>query len=218
MSVIHLPDAARFSVAEAKLLLSDAFPREDVMDVYINADGVYHCERQTNGNPKAFYLEHDFAETCEQLGIKPRFRLRPLLTGYRGPQDDELYVITRDELAALAEFFGIAASTRDPVPALEQAPQAAEVTPPAPAKDGPKTWKSLAWLYMVAKLKAGNFATAKALDGNLLATTNEVDSPFERGQGPENRGSLVLRATGKKLDLKTIQNNWQALREAATLT
>jgi hypothetical protein len=133
MSVIHLPDAARVSVAEAKRLLSDAFPREDVVDVYIDAGGEYHCERNANANPQAFYLEHDFADTCEQLGIKPRFKWRPLLTGYRGPQDDELYVITRDELAALAEFFGIAAAIPDPAPALEQAPQAADVTQAAPA-------------------------------------------------------------------------------------
>jgi hypothetical protein len=133
MSAIHLPDAARVSVAEAKRLLSDAFPREDVMDVYANEAGEYHLEFKANANPQAFYLEHDFAGTCEQLGIKPRFRLRPLLTGYQGPQHDELYVITRDELAALAEFFGIAAAIPDPAPALEKAPQTDEVTQAAPA-------------------------------------------------------------------------------------
>ncbi|WP_396179951.1 hypothetical protein, partial [Flavobacterium sp.] len=84
MNVVRLPNAARVSVAEAKRLLSNAFPREDVMDVYVDADGEYHFKFKADANPQAFYLEHDFADTCKQLGIKPRFRLRPLITSYRG--------------------------------------------------------------------------------------------------------------------------------------
>ena len=79
---------------------------------------------------------------------------------------------------------------------------------------GKDNWRKLAKDYMVQKLRAGRYSTAKELDAALRACVNEPDTPFEAGTG-DNRGHLVLRKTGKKLDLKTIQNNWQELRNSA---
>jgi hypothetical protein len=111
----------------------------------------------------------------------------------------------------------------------------AQVTPAAPANAGPVVvskgdevstaiarrrappWRELAWPYIVAKLGAGKYSTAKELDRALIACAAEPESPFDVGTGPTNKGLLVLRKTGKKLELKTIQNNWGKLRGDAEL-
>jgi hypothetical protein len=78
------------------------------------------------------------------------------------------------------------------------------------------TWRMLAWPYMVKKLAAEGYPTAKALDSALHESTGDEDSPFRAGTGA-NRGVLVLRMTGRTLAQKTIQNNWRALRREANL-
>jgi len=79
---------------------------------------------------------------------------------------------------------------------------------------GRRSWREVAWPYMVAKLCDGQYATAKELDAALRAGAGVPESPFDKGEG-QNRGSLFVREIGRPLMLKTIQNNWQKLREAA---
>jgi len=79
---------------------------------------------------------------------------------------------------------------------------------------GRRGWREVAWPYMVAKLCDGQYATAKELDAALRAGAGVPESPFDKGEG-QNRGSLFVREIGRPLMLKTIQNNWQKLREAA---
>ncbi|MBT9492294.1 MAG: hypothetical protein IV107_08060 [Paucibacter sp.] len=94
----------------------------------------------------------------------------------------------------------------------------ADVTPAAPAKDGAaRGWQEIAQPYMIEKLKADRFSTAKEFDRALIACAGEPESPFDVGTGTVNRGLLVLRETGKKLELKTIQNHWGRLRGLAGL-
>jgi len=107
------------------------------------------------------------------------------------------------------------------------APPAAQAAPPAPSaaaniEPAPKVppterrrnWWDVAGPYMVATLRAGQYATAKELDAALTAGAGQPDSPFDKGEG-QNRGSLFVREIGKPLSLKTIRNNWQKLRGAA---
>jgi hypothetical protein len=79
-----------------------------------------------------------------------------------------------------------------------------------------KTWKVLAWPYMVQKTKEGRYATGKELYEALHECAGDDDSPFQVGPG-DNRGKLVLRATSKTLALKTTQTAWPWLRLEAGL-
>ena len=92
------------------------------------------------------------------------------------------------------------------------------VSQAAPANKQARTWRAIAQPYMVEKLKAGKFSNVKDFNRALIdACASDEDSPFEVGTGATNRGLLVLRKTGKKLELQTIRNAWPKLRAAAGL-
>jgi hypothetical protein len=79
---------------------------------------------------------------------------------------------------------------------------------------GPTTWWSIASAYMVEKLKAGQYTTAKSLYHALEAEAGSDTSPFAKGVGA-NRGSLFVKEINQTLSLKTVQNNWPQLKDAA---
>lgn len=96
-------------------------------------------------------------------------------------------------------------------PEAKQAePQAAPVTN---TQAKPRTWWDVSSAYIVQVIQAGQYATAKELYRALEAKAGP-NGPFDKGTGA-NRGSLFVREIAQPLSLKTVQNNWPALREQA---
>lgn len=77
-----------------------------------------------------------------------------------------------------------------------------------------KTWRNVAWAYVVERLRTGQFSTAIELNHALHTEAGAKESPFEKGEG-HHRGSLWVRDIGKPLSSKTIQNAWGELCSAA---
>lgn len=76
-----------------------------------------------------------------------------------------------------------------------------------------RNWWGVSSAYIVSVMQTHQFATAKDLFNTLHQLAGD-DSPFERGEGL-NRGSLFVKALAKKLELKTVQNKWKEIKEAA---
>lgn len=96
-------------------------------------------------------------------------------------------------------------------PEAQQAePQAAPVMN---TKAKPRTWWDVSSAYIVEVVQAGQYATAKELYRALEAKAGP-NAPFDKGTGAS-RGSLFVREIAQPLSLKTVQNNWLALRELA---
>ena len=93
---------------------------------------------------------------------------------------------------------------------LAAEPQAAPVVN---TKAKPRTWWEISSAYIVEVMQAGQYATAKELYRALEAKAGP-NGPFDRGEGA-NRGSLFVREIAQPLSVKTVQNNWPALRELA---
>lgn len=97
------------------------------------------------------------------------------------------------------------------------APEAKQAEPQAaPVMDArakPRTWWDVSSAYIVEVMQAGQYATAKELYRALEAKAGP-NAPFDKGTGAS-RGSLFVREIAQPLSLKTVQNNWPALRELA---
>lgn len=89
-------------------------------------------------------------------------------------------------------------------------PQAVQVMD---ARAKPRTWWDVSSAYIVEVMQAGQYATAKELYRALEAKAGS-NAPFDKGTGAS-RGSLFVREIAQPLSLKTVQNNWPALRELA---
>ena len=76
-----------------------------------------------------------------------------------------------------------------------------------------RSWWDVAGPYVVKVMQDGQYATAKELYKQLLETAGS-NSPFDRGTGP-NRGDLFVREIAVTLALKTVQNSWSDLLNAA---
>ncbi len=112
----------------------------------------------------------------------------------------------------------LAASRQDGLEAgVGKAPgtDATEDAVPKPSAASRKSWRVVAKPYVVEKLRAGRFATAVVLFHMLYEEAGSAGSPFEKGEG-QHRGSLWIREISAPLALKTIQNSWGELREAAS--
>jgi hypothetical protein len=94
--------------------------------------------------------------------------------------------------------------------ATQAEPQAAPVVN---TKAKPRTWWEISSAYIVEVMQAGQYATAKELYRALEAKAGP-NAPFDKGTGAS-RGSLFVREIAQPLSLKTVQNNWPALRELA---
>ena len=92
----------------------------------------------------------------------------------------------------------------------------ATIPSPAPvlqAKAKRHSWWDVASPHMIKIMRAGQYATAKELY-NALEAKAGLDSPFDKGTG-NNRFNLFVRELATSLSLKTVQNNWQKLLNAA---
>jgi len=76
-----------------------------------------------------------------------------------------------------------------------------------------KTWRDVAWGYVVKVFTTGKYTTAKDLYRALEQKIGTPESPFEMGIG-SNRHSLFLRDISKSVSLKTIQNCWAEIKSA----
>jgi len=160
------------------------------------------------------------AATVEMLHLNPAdFYAPPVgyaLVRLKRAAGSKLGVFVKAErLPALADMLG------NPYPPeLERettAPATAKIAPTeAPEKKRERllNWWDVAGSFMVETLRAGQYATAKELDAALRAGAGAPESPFDKGEG-QNRHSLFVRDIAQPLMLKTIQNNWQKLRNAA---
>ena len=83
-----------------------------------------------------------------------------------------------------------------------------------PAKAKRRTWIDVAGPYITGVMQSGQYADAKQLFNALERLADSEGSPFDRGVA-HNRWKLFLRETSKSLSLKTVQNNWQKLLDAA---
>lgn len=92
-------------------------------------------------------------------------------------------------------------------------PEAKQAEPQAAPAAKPSTWWEISGPYIAEVMHAGQHATAKGLY-RALESKAGPNSPFDKGTG-DSRGSLFVREIAQPLSLKTVQNNWPALRELA---
>jgi hypothetical protein len=93
----------------------------------------------------------------------------------------------------------------------------AESAKPSLARRNAKrmTWQDAVGPYIAAKQAENKFPYAKDLYRALESEAGNSGSPFDKGVGAR-RGMLVVRETGKQLELKTIQNAWREIRTQAS--
>lgn len=93
----------------------------------------------------------------------------------------------------------------------------APAAPPNGQQDAPKrnrrTWFDVSSGYIVMVMKTGQYTSAKQLFVALEKKAGP-DSPFDKGTG-DNRGNLFVREIAQSLKMKTVQNEWERLRELA---
>jgi hypothetical protein len=102
----------------------------------------------------------------------------------------------------------------DAVAADHSAPLAVPTAVSKVAKQPRKTWRDVAWKYIVNRMRAGKFPTAVELNYALHNEAGGDGSPFEKGEG-QHRGSLWVSEISRPLALKTIQNHWKELKAAS---
>lgn len=107
--------------------------------------------------------------------------------------------LVRSYLATLSQLSG-------PLPAGS--------TPQVLMRGARQSWRDVAWDYVVERLKSGQFDTATALNYSLHDAAGSEGSPFEKGVG-RHRGNLWVREISRPLSLKTLQNAWRELQQAA---
>ena len=112
-------------------------------------------------------------------------------------------------------------ATYSPAP-LTTAP-ATDTVPPAPVVTSElpdmvehsqvkrRTWRDVAWPYVVETFKASQYSTAKDFYRALENKAGASDSPFDKGTGV-NVHSLYVREISEKLAPKTIQNAWAEIK------
>ena len=96
-------------------------------------------------------------------------------------------------------------------PQTAPATDTATPAPVAKTKAKRRTWRDVSTAYIIEVMQTGQYATAKELY-RALETKTGPESPFDKGTGAS-RGSLFVREIAQSLSLKTVQNEWQKLRE-----
>ncbi len=76
-----------------------------------------------------------------------------------------------------------------------------------------RNWRDVALPYIVQTYKSGQFSTAKSLYNALEKKIGTLGSPFEKGVGPH-AFTLFVREISQPLELKTIQNAWQEIKNS----
>lgn len=120
-----------------------------------------------------------------------------------------LALVRANELANLFKAWPSDAAT--PVPAIGHNAEQRKAASDCSARR--RTWRDVAWNYMVVVFNAGQFTTAKSFYRELEKKAG-ASTPFDAGEGA-NRGSLFVRDISEKLSLKTVQNAWAELKEGS---
>ena len=88
---------------------------------------------------------------------------------------------------------------------------AAKPVPVVNPKAKRRTWRDVAWPYVVQTFKASQYSTAKDFYRALENKAGTTDSPFDKGTGV-NLHSLYVREMSETVVLKTIQNAWAEIK------
>lgn len=124
------------------------------------------------------------------------------------------YSVNKDRAKQIAQGLGyqwpVELEHHAPAPVVAENASNAPVVKPKAKR---RTWLDVSSAYIVKVMQAGQYATCKELYRALEAKAGP-DSPFDKGTGA-NRGSLFVREIAGVLELKTVQNQWQTLRELA---
>ena len=146
----------------------------------------------------------EYSKVCSIGPSRVKDALMQLAVRYNPDLGDELVVAS--PLPVVLPAPAQTPDTPAPVVALE------------PDSDGPakrRTWRDVAWLYMVKEFNAKQHGTAKEFFKALEKKAGD-GSPFDKGTGG-NVGSLWVRDIGKPLALKTLENNLPEIRKAAQI-
>lgn len=167
-----------------------------------------------DGKPEGFLAPILFGSDTNRLAATNTFALVQMS---RLP-DGRLFKMTPPMEVELSELRFKREDVEETATALCK--QATPESNPGKATAGVKA-KRLTWLevtgpYIVDVMKSGQYVTAKLLFNALVEKSGE-GSPFDKGVG-YNRGNLIVRQTAKPLSLKTLQNNFNRLKELATKT
>ena len=151
----------------------------------------------------------DCHKTFEQREADAKIQINAARFGKQAAQD-------ASEAYALARQRGIDSVTPAETSSVFVALPVQTAATPAPVvnpKAKRRTWRDVSSPYIVEVIQAGQYATCKELYRALEAKAGP-NSPFDKGTG-DNRGSLFVREIAQSLNLKTVQNEWQTLRELA---
>ena len=77
-----------------------------------------------------------------------------------------------------------------------------------------KGWLDIVGAYVIEVQRTRRFSAAKDLYRALLADAKDGHGPFEVGEGSQ-RGSLVVKASGKTVSSKTLANRWAEIQQKA---
>lgn len=113
MATIYRDNTDKLTIGEAKRLIVGAMPTELAAQVFasFNDQGEIIPDSVTVRDPvetciHAEFIDRDFLGLCQQQGITPRHKYRPLFTDYSGaPDQDAYYTVTHDELVRLANLY-----------------------------------------------------------------------------------------------------------------
>jgi hypothetical protein len=113
MKKIYRDNTHSLTVGESKRLVIGALPTELGVPVFAsrNEQGEIIVDSVTMGEPvntcfQAQFIDIDFLPICQQQGITPRHKYRPVFTDYPGTvEQDAYYTITHDEFVKLAKLY-----------------------------------------------------------------------------------------------------------------
>ena len=195
----------QYLVCEAAQILADANPGDDVM-LGIDAGGL--CRQMEDAI-------HAAAPHTKKLTV--RFNGIPVaadsITEYRV----YLHTVLHSDVNEWLKNMGAGYALNFPYQTTDAGVKAAPcVTDSAtgglkPDKAKRRTWRDVAWRYVLETFKAGQFSTAKSLYYTLESKAGSEDSPFDKGTGVH-RYALYVREIGNTVTLKTIQNAWPKIK------
>lgn len=177
----------------------------------------HQSDKDAFNHPPSAYTWHMLAADVYELGQQPVWKtqtaaaLRNLACRYNSDLLDEMpEPAAQQPKPAAVEALPVQPKAAAPAPVADESESNA---PLQKAKAKRRTWKDVSASYIVEVMRAGRYTTAKELY-RALESKAGANSPFDKGTG-DNRGSLFVRDIAESLSLKTVQNNWQSLREQA---
>lgn len=130
MKTIYKDNTNPLTIGETKRLIIGAMPTEMAASIFasFNEQGEVEVGSLTVAEPRdtciqAAFIDVDFPALCQQQGISPRHKYRPVFTDYSGSaEQDAYYTITHDEFVKLAKLYRAAV-------AIGTAPEQESATP-----------------------------------------------------------------------------------------